>query len=55
MAAGFCTPHLATIRRGDDDLLRCGWLGRIKLIIARAVRHLAIAAFQNGRWRLAAG
>ena len=24
-----------------DDLIRCDWLGRVKLIITRAVRHLA--------------
>jgi len=29
-----------------DDLLRCDWFGRIKLIITRAVRHLAIATLR---------
>ena len=33
-------------------LLRCDWLGRIRLIITRAVRHahLAMTLFVNGRW-----
>ena len=29
-----------------DDLLRCDWFGRIKLVITRAVRHLAIATLR---------
>jgi len=36
--------------RRDDILLRCDWLGRVRLIITRSVRHLAIAtlAMING-------
>jgi len=33
-------------------LLRCDWLGRNRLIITRAVRHLATATFQNGLSRM---
>ena len=32
-------------------MLLCDWLGRNKLIITWAVRHLAIATFGNDRWR----
>jgi len=41
---------IAILRTADDtslaiadDLLRCDWLGGIRLIITRAVHHLAIA------------
>ena len=33
-----------------DNLLRCGWLGRIRLITTRAVRHLAAYPFGSDRW-----
>ena len=33
-----------------DDLLRCDWLGRIGLILTRAVHHLAAYPFGNDRW-----
>jgi len=29
---------------------RCGWLGRNKILITRAVRHFAITTFISGRW-----
>jgi len=42
--------HLAILCTSDnrsqaiiDDLLRCDWLGRIRLIITWAVHHLVIA------------
>jgi len=42
-------PHLAILHTADDtslaaadDLLRCDWLRRVRLIITWAVRHLAI-------------
>ena len=33
-----------------NELLRCDRLGKIRLIITRAVRHLALTPFVNGRW-----
>ena len=46
----FRIPHLAILRTSDDtslavadDLLRCDWLGEVRLIITRAVRRPAIA------------
>ena len=49
MAAGFAVriPHLALLRTADDTSL----VRMVRLIITRAVRHLAIATFQNDRWR----
>jgi len=40
----------------SDDLLwrnqsRCDCLGRNGIIISRAVRHIAITTFGNGRWQ----
>jgi len=33
-----------------DDLLRCDWLGRIGLILTRAVRRLAAYPFGSDWW-----
>ena len=33
-----------------DDWLRCDWLGRIGVIVTRAVRHLAAYPFGSDRW-----
>jgi len=50
MAVGFGHRTLCVLCTADDtslaiadDLLRCDWLGRTRLIITRAVSHLAIA------------
>jgi len=50
--------HLAILRIADDmssavddKLLRCDWLVMVRLVITRAVRHLAKCDFANDRWR----
>jgi len=52
MGTGFTLRNLAVLYTAVDtslananDLLRCDWLGRVRLIITPTVRRLAIATF----------